>query len=135
MKFSRSVILICEDGWEGIREFSILLSQKGIFVSVIIKGDPGIKVREMITPRPGIQNYFFKRDLYRIILFPLLLWFFLWNRWDVCCVTKMRTYENLKKMKCLIPFDLYLFEDGRKNSSLISVEGKKITMDVLLSKN
>ena len=135
MKFSRNVILICEDGWEGIREFSIFLSQKGIFVSVIIKGDPGIEVREMITPRPGIQNYFLKRDSYRIVLFPLLLWFYLWNRWDVCCVTKMRTYENLKKIKYLIPFGLYLFEDGGKDSSLISVEGKKMTMDALLLKD
>src|SRR3989338_8745692 len=123
ISFPRHVVLICEDGWEGIREFSISLSQKAIPVSVIIKGDPGPEVIEMITSRPGVQNYFLKRKLYSLILFPLLLWLFLRNRWDICCVTKMRTYKKLKKIHYLIPFGLYFFEDRGKNSVLISVEG------------
>ena len=128
----RHVILICEDGWEGIREFSIFLSQNKIPVSVIIKGDPGRAVKEMISPKPGVRNYFFERNLYRIILFPLLIGLFLRNRWNIGCITKERTYKELKVLQKLLKFELYLFLESGKNSYLRLPNGETILPQALI---
>lgn len=127
IKGVRHVVLISEDGWEGIREFARKLSAQGIPVSVIIKGDPGSEVREIITPLPKVKSYFFKRKPYRVFLFSLLLWLRLKERWDVCCITKERTYRQLRKLQALLKFQLYLFEENGKNSRCVTPEGEKIS--------
>ena len=134
MKRPHHVILICEDGWEGVREFSIFLAEQKIPVSVIIKGDPGGEVKKMIFPKPGIRNYFFERNLYRVVLYPLLIgWFFI-KRWDVCCITKERTYKELRVLQQLLKFDLYLFLDNGKNSLLRGIGGTEIPARLSLDK-
>ncbi len=126
MKSPRHVILICEDGWEGIRKFALLLSERKIPVLVIIKGNPGREVREMISPKPDIRNYFFERNLYRVVLYPLLVWFYLRYRWDICCITKERTYKELRILQRLLGFSLYYFLESGTNSLLQDRFGKKI---------
>ena len=128
MKFPRHVILICEDGWEGIREFALFLSEKRIPVSVIIKGEPGDEVKEMISPKAGIRNYFFERNLYRLILYPLLMGLFLVKRWNIVCITKERTYKELLILQRFLGFDLYLFFDSGKDSVLQANDGSRIPM-------
>ncbi len=126
-EIAKHVVLICEDGWEGIREFAIKLSAKGIPVSVIIKGDPGPEVREIITSLPKIKNYFFKRNPYRLFLFPLLIGLYLREGWNVCCITKKRTYRHLQKLQSLLKFRLYFFEESGKNSQCVSTTGEKVS--------
>lgn len=129
----RHVVIVCEDGWEGIRRFALLLSENSIPVSVIIKGDPGKEVREMITHKPGVRNYFFGRRSYRILLLPLLFWLKLKHRWDVCCITKERTYQSLRKLENLLNFELYLFLDNGKDSSLVGPDKTRIIPGSLLT--
>ncbi len=121
----RHVVLICEDGWEGIRKFVLFLSENKIPVSVIIKGDPGNEVKEMISSKPGVQNYFFERNSYRVFLYPLLGWLYLRRRWDVCCITKERTYKELKVLQRIFRFSLYHFLESGSNSLLQDCRGKK----------
>jgi hypothetical protein len=125
----RHVVLICEDGWEGIRKFALLLSENKIPVSVIIKGDPGKEVKEMISSKLGIQNYFFKRNSYRLFLYPLLGWLSLRRRWDVCCITKERTYKELKVLQRIFRFSLYHFLESGSNSLLQDCHGGKTSVN------
>lgn len=123
------VVLICEDGWEGIREFALFLSERKISVSVVIKGNPRCEVKEMISPRDGIQNYFLERNLYRVVLYPLLAWLYLRRRWNVCCVTKERTYKELEVLQRLFGFSLYRFLESGDNSLLEDCSGKKFSFN------
>lgn len=125
----RHVVLICEDGWEGIRKFALLLSENKIPVSVIIKGDPGKEAKEMLSPKPGIRNYFFKRNSYRLFLYPLLGWLYLRRRWDVCCITKERTYKELKVLQRIFRFSLYHFLESGSNSLLQDCRGGKASFN------
>lgn len=124
----RHVVLICEDGWEGIRKFALLLSENKIPVSVIIKGDPGKEVKEMVSPKPGIRNYFFERNLYRVVLYPLLGWLYLRYGWNLCCITKERTYKALRVPEKIFGFSLHYFLESGTNSLLQSRSGEKISM-------
>lgn len=110
------VVLICEDGWEGIRRFALLLSENNVRVSVIIKGNPGREVRQMITPMPEIRNYFFNRNFYRIILIPLLVGLFLRSRWQVCCVTKQRVLKEISLLKKWLGVRFYEFVESGSDS-------------------
>lgn len=120
----RHVVLICEDGWEGIREFSLMLSAYKIPVSAIIKGAPGPEVKQMISPKPWIRNYFFSRGVYRMILFPLLIGLYGFKRWNICCVTKERTYKAIKRLGKCLRSEVYLFQESGKNSYLVLGNGK-----------
>ncbi len=86
----------------------------------------------MISVKPGIYNYFFGRNLYRVVLFPLLIGLFLQNKLDACCVTKERTYNQLRILQRLLGFDLYLFLDRGKDSLLRGPEGDEIPIRLFL---
>ena len=129
----KKFVLICEDGWEGTRKFALSLASQGTPVSVVVKGDPGYEVRQMISPKPGIRNYFLQRPLYWAALLPLLFWLFLKGQWNTCCITKRRTYQSLRKLQTLFRcFDLYLFLERGDQSQVVLPTGVAIPMYAFL---
>lgn len=68
------IILLSERGWQGARSLALMSSEKGKPCSVIIKGRPAKEVRDFISLRPRIINYFIPRQFFFFFAVIYLLW-------------------------------------------------------------
>lgn len=97
-------ILICESGWQKIREFSISLSLKNTPSIVLIKGRPDRQTRGMITGHKGVKNVFIPERLFKPSVFIYLFLNISTGRpLSLFAETKEKTYAGLVSLKKIFP--------------------------------
>ena len=125
----KRIILSCERGWRGIREFSLFLADNNLEVSVLIKGFPERQVRRMITSYSRIHNIFIPKRSYSIYLFIYLLFNLILHRVYFFISTSKRVKKGPIRFFKLEPF--FIFE--RPNSYCIQdIQGKEIEPAIIL---
>ena len=90
-------ILVCDRGWQRIREKSIELAKINIPSTVLIRGVVDRDVREMITPCREIRNVFFPAKIFTMLAFTyVFLSSLAFCRGSLCVfLSKKRTYDRL----------------------------------------
>ena len=127
----KRIILSCERGWRGIREFSLFLAHDNFDAFVLIEGFPQKDVRNMITSYSRIHNIFIPERIYSLYVFFYLLFNLLIYRVLFFISTSKRSKKSCANFFLLRPF--FIFE--RPNSYCIQdSEGKEIKPETILQK-
>src|SRR3989338_8379046 len=125
----KKVIILCEEGWQGVRELSLELAKRRIGNVVLIKGDPGREVRKFITKHPLIWNIFFPRLLFRVRLPSTILFIRLFSGSKICIWSRERTrklidpYCKISGVKLI-----YMLEEGNQ---ILNEEMRKNILEVV----
>lgn len=97
-------ILVCETGWQRIRELSISLSLRKIPSAVLIKGLPDRQVRRMITKYEGINNIFIpERFFIPYVFIYIFLNILTSKRLFLFVEGKKKTFARLTNLKKIFP--------------------------------
>ena len=68
------VLSVVERGWRGARQCSLALDAMAIPVTHLIKGYLTPELRAMVRPYPHIRLVSVPRVLFRVWLWPIVLW-------------------------------------------------------------
>lgn len=97
-------ILVCERGWQGIRELSLDLARRDITSTVLIEGLIDKETREMITSYNGINNLFIPEKIFAPLLYMYILVNLLLFRGKLSiALSKEKTYHRLLRFRKLFP--------------------------------
>jgi len=60
------IIFLSERGWQGMRSCALNFSKEGKLCRVFVKGQPSLEVRNFISQKPNIINYFISRPFFHV---------------------------------------------------------------------
>lgn len=97
-------ILVCERGWQEVRELSLDLARRDIASTVLIEGLVDKETREMITSYNGINNLFIAEKIFTpfLHLYTLANLLIFKGRISIF-LSRKKTYHRLLMLKKLFP--------------------------------
>ncbi len=123
------VIILCEAGWRNVRELSLKLAAENIRAFVVIKGDPGREVKQMISELENIRNIFVPRIFFRVYLPIVVLELILFKKARLCLWTHQRTSRELAPLLAIFGIRIFRLVEQDWSYHLENEAGHTISYD------